>query len=173
MTYETALLIIPPPPVQAFCYPWREQHDQESFIRVPAHITLLYPFVPPEIVDEAVTQLEQICADTLPFEVVLSKYGQFEGALFLEPENPNLILNLFHKIAEAFPEYSISEDKHGGEFHPHLTLAQSDDPGALEKINLPPEPHFAFTVNKIHLYLGSPDDDIPYVPRAVIPFRDA
>ena len=173
MTYETALLIIPPPPVQAFCYPWREQYDQESFTRVPAHLTLLYPFVPPEIVDEAVTQLEQICADTLPFEVVLSKYGQFEGVLFLEPENPDPILNLFHKLAEAFPEYSISEDKHGGELHPHLTLAQSDDPGVLEKISLPPEPHFSFTVNKIHLYLGSPDGDIPYVPRAVIPLGGA
>lgn len=173
MTYETALLIIPPPPVQAFCYPWREQYDQESFARVPAHITLLYPFVPPEIVDQAVTQLEQFCADTLPFEVVLSKYGQFEGVLFLEPKDPEPIMNLFNKLAKAFPEYSISDGKHGGELHPHLTLAQSDNPGVLEKISLPPEPHFSFTVNKIHLYLGSPDDDIPYVPRAVIPLGDA
>ena len=173
MTYETALLIIPPPPVQAFCYPWREQYDQESFGRVPAHITLLYPFVPPEIVDEAVTQLEQICADTLAFEIVLSKYDKFEGALILEPENPEPITNLFNKLAKAFPEYAVHEGKQGGGLHPHLTLAQSDDPGVLEKINLPPEPQFSFTVSKIHLYLGSPDDDIPYVPRAVAPMGDA
>lgn len=173
MTYETALLIIPPPPVQAFCYPWREEYDQESFARVPAHITLLYPFVPPEIVDEAVTQLEKICADILPFEVVLSKYSQFEGVLFLEPENPEPITNLYDKLSEAFPEYAMYEGKHGGDLHPHLTLAKSDDPGILKKINLPPEPHFSFTVNKIHLYLGSPDDDIPYVPRAVIPLGNA
>ena len=171
MTYETALLIIPPPPVQAFCYPWREQYDQESFVRVPAHITLLYPFVPPEIVDETVAQLTQLGADTLPFEVVLSKYGQFEGILFLEPENPEPIQNLFHELADTFPEYA---DYDGiKELHPHLTLAQSNDPGEIEKLDLPPEPHFSFTVNKIHLYLGSPDDDIPYVPRAVIPLGDA
>ena len=169
MTYETALLIIPPPPVQAFCYPWREQYDQESFVKVPAHITLLYPFVPPEIVNEAVTQLTPICADTLPFEVALSKYGRFEDALFLEPENPEPIMDLFHKLAEAFPGYTANEGKHCGELHPHLTLAQSGDPGELEKIKLPPKPNFSFTVNKIHLYLGSPDDDIPYVPRAVVP----
>ncbi len=170
MTYETALLIIPPPPVQAFCYPWREQYDQESFVRVPAHITLLYPFVPPETVNEAVARLEKVCADTLPFEVILSKYGQFESALFLEPDNPEPIINLFHKLAEAFPEFTVHES---GEIHPYLTLAQSDNPEEIEKIKLPPEPHFSFTLNKIHLYLGSPDDDIPYVPRAVIPLGDA
>jgi len=168
MTYETALLIMPPPPVQAFCYPWREQYDQESFGRVPAHITLLYPFVPPEFVDKAVAQLEQICADISPFEVVLGTYGKFEDALFLEPLNPEPFMNLIQKLAESFPEYPPNDGKHGEDLQPHLTLAQSDDPEEIEKLELPPEPHFSFRVNKIHLYLGSPDDDIPYVPRAVI-----
>ncbi len=168
MINETTLLIIPPPPVQSFCYPLREQYDLESFAKVPAHVTLLYPFVPPESVDEAVTRLEHICADTHPFEVVLSKYGRLEGALFLEPENPEPFRNLFHELAAAFPEYAPSAGKPGAEFYPHLTIAQLDDPEELEKIDLPPEPHFSFTVKKIHLYLGSPDDDIPYVPRAVL-----
>ena len=173
MTYETALLIIPPPPVQAFSYPWREEHDQESFIKVPAHITLFYPFVPPDKVDDSVAQLEKLGGDTTPFDVLLDKYGQFEGVLFLEPADPDPIKNLYQRVVESFPEYAHSEINSGIAFHPHLTLARSDNPEGFTKLELPLEPHFSFTVNKIHLYLGSPDDDIPYVPRAVIPLGAA
>ena len=173
MTYETALLIIPPPPVQAFSYSWREEHDQESFVKVPAHITLLYPFVPPEGVDDSVAQLEKLVSDIPPFEITLNKYGQFEGDLYLEPADPDPIKNLYQKIAEAFPGYADIEDKNGTGYHPYLALARSDDPEGIAKLKLPPEPLFSFTVNKIHLYLGSPDDDIPYVPRAVIPLGAA
>lgn len=173
MTYETALLIIPPPPVQAFSYPWREEHDQESFVKVPAHITLFYPFVPPENVDDSVAQLEKLGENSTPFDVLLDKYGQFEGVLFLEPADPDPIKNLYHSVAEAFPEYAHFEINGGTAFHPHLTLARSDSPKGIAQLELPPEPQFSFTVKKIHLYLGSPDDEIPYVPRAVIPLGAA
>ena len=167
--FETALLIIPPPPIQAFCYPLREEFDKESFGRVPAHITLLYPFVPPDAVDDAEEKLQVLCADIAPFDVSLKSYGRFETTIFLEPADPTPIVDLYKRLTEAFPDFPIYDGEHGQDLTPHLTLARGDDPTMLAGIELPSDPDFTFNVSKIHIYLGSPEDDIPYVPRSVIP----
>ena len=170
MQLETALLIVPPKPVQVFSFPIRERHDLESFkSNVPAHITLLYPFVPPEQVEDAIEELNRLCAGVTPFEVKLDHYGRFKGAIFLEPSDLEPIMQLHRRLSQAFPEYPVYEGEHGAELHPHLTLARFDDPAGADNIELPPAPSFSFTVDKIHLYLGSIEHDTPFIPRAVIP----
>ena len=174
MALETALLIVPPKTVQVFSFPLREHYDTEAFDNsVPAHITLLYPFVPPDQIENTVDKLKNICADVPAYEVTLDRYGRFEGTVFLEPSNPEPILQLFRRLAGAFPEYPVYGGEHGPELHPHLTLAQVDTEAEAEKIELPPVPHFTFTVDKLHLYLGSTEDDTPFIPRAVIPLGGA
>ena len=174
MALETALLIVPPKPVQVFSFPLRERYDTEAFDNsVPAHITLLYPFVPPDQIEATVGKLKDVCADFPPFEVTLDRYGNFEGTLFLEPSNPEPILKLFHRLSVSFPEYPVYGGEHGPELHPHLTLAQVASADEARKIELPPVPHFTFTVDKLHLYLGSTEDDTPFIPRAVIPLGGA
>jgi 2'-5' RNA ligase len=169
MELETALIIVPPRPVQSFAYPIRETHDAESFNRVPAHITLIYPFVPPDEVEEAEKALTKTCKKFPAFELTLDRYGQFETALFLEPSQPQKVLDLFELISAAFPDYPPYEGKKGEGLHPHLTLAQFKKPTQAEKIKLPPEPKFTFEVKQVHIYLGPTDDDTPFIPRSVIP----
>lgn len=170
---ETALLILPPKEVQVFSYPLLEAHDsQAAGSLLPAHITLLYPFVPPDMIDETVPRLRRLLADCPPFELTLDKYGRFEGTIFLEPSDPIPVLQLYEYLAREFPEFPIYGGEHGPDLHPHLTLARSDDPAELSSIELPPTPNFTFWVDKLHLYLGSSDEDIPFVPRAVIPLGD-
>lgn len=169
MELESALVIVPPRQIQSFAYPIREIHDAESFNRVPAHITLLYPFVPPDQVEESEKLLTKICKKIPGFELTLDRYGRFKNSLFLEPSEPEKILELFTRISEAFPDYPAYESEPGKGFHPHLTLASFDKPAQADKIQLPPEPHFTFEVKQIHIYLGAPDDDTPFIPRAVIP----
>lgn len=169
MQLETALLIVPPKQVQVFSFPIRERYDVESFkSNVPAHITLLYPFVPPEQVETAIEELNRLCAGISPIEVTLNHYGTFKGAIFLEPSNPEPIVQLNHRLSQAFPEYPVYGGEYGAELHPHLTLARFDDPEEADNIELPPVPSFSFTVDNIHLYLGSIEDDTPFIPRAVI-----
>ena len=172
MNYETVLMIVPPAEVQAFCYPLREEYDQEAFEKLPAHITLIYPFVPPEEVDEAIEKLEAVCRSIRAFSVRLNKYGKFKSVVFLEPSDSQPITDLYNQLFTAFPDYPAYSGEFGEDLHPHLTLAQFEDPGQVDKIDLPPEPDFTFTVNKIHLYLGSKEDDAPYVPRAVINLKE-
>ncbi len=167
---ETALLILPPREVQVFSYPLREAYDAElAGSQLPAHITLLYPFVAPNEIEATIPRLEKLLADCPPFDLTLDQYGRFEGTIFLEPSDPEPVLELYEYLAREFPEFPIYGGEHGPELHPHLTLARSEDPGVLAEIELPPVPTFTFTVDKIHLYLGSADSDIPFVPRGVIP----
>jgi 2'-5' RNA ligase len=168
---ESALLIIPPPPVQSFAYPLREEYDTLSFNQVPAHITLLYPFAGAEALEQAIPRLQKICKDIAPFTVALTRYGRFDDAIFLEPADPEAILNVYRVVSQEFPEYPLYGGEHGAELHPHLTLARFDDPALAEAIEMPPEPSFEFTVEKLHIYLGSPLEDISFIPREVIPLQ--
>lgn len=174
MTLETALLIVPPKEVQVFSFPIREAYDADALDQnLPAHITLLYPFVPPEEVESAAEKLRTILAEVAPFEVTLDRYGQFDDALFLEPADPEPILALHARLAGAFPDFPAYEGEHGAALHPHLTLARFDDPSQAEAIQLPTAPSFTFLVDKLHIYLGSIEGEEPFIPRAVIPLGSA
>jgi 2'-5' RNA ligase len=158
---ESALLIIPPKPVQAFSYALREEYDPESFAKVPAHFTIFYPFVAAEQSDEAAEVLKPICAKHPAFDVTLEKYGQFEDVVFLEPSDPEPIIALYKSLAEAYPDHARDD------FHPHLTLGRAKD---SSQIPLPDPPSFTFPVDSIRIYVGSPDDHVaPYIPRLTIP----
>jgi 2'-5' RNA ligase len=170
MELETALLIVPPREVQVFSFPIRELYDNEAFNKnVPAHITLLYPFVPPEIVEETIEALNTVCGTFPPFELTLDRYGSFDDAIFLEPSDPAPVIRLHKHLTAAFPGYPVYSGEHGPDLHPHLTLARFEKPEQADAVSLPAEPRFSFTVDKIHLYLGSTAGDIAFIPRAVIP----
>lgn len=158
---ESALLIIPPKPVQAFAYSLREEYDPESFAKVPAHFTIFYPFVSADQSDEAAEVLGPICAAHPPFDVILEQYGQFEDVVFLEPSDPEPLIVLYKALADAYPDFSRDD------YHPHLTLGRAKDPS---KIPLPDPPSFTFQVDSIRIYVGSPEDQTaPYIPRVTIP----
>jgi 2'-5' RNA ligase len=121
------------------------------------------------MVEEAAKKLKDVCKEYPSFEVTLDRYGSFRGAIFLEPSDPEPVLKLYRHLATSFPEYPIYGGEHGAELHPHLTLARFEDPDQANDVVLPPAPEFTFTVDKIHLYLGSTTGDIAFIPRAVIP----
>lgn len=161
MELESALLIIPPQPVQAFSYALREEYDPDSFARVPAHFTIFYPFVEAEQSDEAAEVLGPICSKHAPFDVILERYGLFEDAVFLEPSDPAPLTALYKSLSEAYPDYTRRD------YHPHLTLGRAKDPS---QIPVPDPPSFTFLVDSIRIYVGSPEDQVAaYIPRLTIP----
>jgi 2'-5' RNA ligase len=167
MQLESSLLIIPPKSVQAFAYPLREEHDPRSFDRVPAHITLFYPFVPPETAEQAAGAIAKLCAMHPPFELTLNQYAHAEDAVYLEPQDPDPLVDLYRTLAQAYPQYVRRKDGAEVPFRPHLTLARLSSP--KQQIELPPVPSFTFTVEKLHIYVGSREEETPYIPRATIP----
>jgi 2'-5' RNA ligase len=80
-------LLIPAPEAETLVGSWRAVHDPSARRGVPAHITLVVPWVPPEqIKQEHLDELSELLADQEPFEYTLEKVCWFgERVLWLRP----------------------------------------------------------------------------------------
>lgn len=168
---ETALMIIPGYEVQAFAAPLRAQYMPTTSLCFPAHITLLYPFMSPSDLDQSHDDLVSLFQDFAPFEVILDRYRRFATAWALEPRDPNPIVELQRRLSRAFPAYLPYGGEHGPELVPHLTVAYFEEAHQGDQVELPPQPEFHFVVDRIHLYYGSTDENIPSIPLAVYPLE--
>ena len=104
---------------------WREEscHDKPS-AGVPAHITLLFPFIPAEELDDkVVASLAEAVADFPAFAFDLRSAARFPNLLYLAPEPAAPFLQLTEAIFRRFPAYPPYEAAHV-ELVPHLTVAQ-------------------------------------------------
>jgi 2'-5' RNA ligase len=80
-------LLIPAPEAEALVGSWRAVHDPSAGRGVPAHVTLVVPWVPPEqIKQEHLDELTELLADQEPFEYSLETVCWFgERVLWLSP----------------------------------------------------------------------------------------
>jgi 2'-5' RNA ligase len=120
---ESALVIVVPE-AEPLVSEWRSQYDWSAQRGVPAHITLLYPFVPAEKVDdELLGQLRQLfgAEPAIPFE--LARLARFPEVAWLAPEPSEPFTALIDLIAARFPAYPPYEGIHD-EVIPHLTVAE-------------------------------------------------
>lgn len=105
---------------------WRARHDWSAQHGVPAHITLLFPFVPVEYVDEAfLAELSRLFADEAAFPFALPRVARFPEVAWLAPEPDEPFRALTALIYERYPDYPPYEGIHD-EVIPHLTVAEGD-----------------------------------------------
>jgi 2'-5' RNA ligase len=139
---STALLAVVPeaePALHAF----RERYDASAAAGVPAHVTILVPFLDESRVDDAVHDaLAGIIGGFGAFDVAFGGFGRFPDVLYLRPEPEEPFRALTAAIALRFPE----TPPYGGVFAdviPHLTVAHGqpaellDDVAALLAPDLP------------------------------------
>jgi 2'-5' RNA ligase len=92
--------------------------------RIPLHVTILYPFVPPwELSTDVVNAIESVLRGRTEFSYQLTRLGSFPTALYLvvEPQEP--FLDLIAAFERAWPQYP----RYGGQFAttiPHVTIAE-------------------------------------------------
>lgn len=136
-THKTALVVIPPKalwePIQAI----RERHDAR-FARWMPHLTLLYPFAPPERWERLFPRLIQAGADLGPFPLSLTsirhfKHGDGSFTLWLAPEAPGDLQRLQQRLLRAAPGYDDTRHFAGG-YTPHLSLGQVARRASLERL---------------------------------------
>jgi hypothetical protein len=125
---ESALLI-PVPAAEPLVADVRTAYDPSAALGVPAHITLLYPFVEPRaITEDTVATLHAAFVRHEPFGFSLREARWFgRETLYLAPEPAAPFLGLIEELAAGFPDHPL----YGGAFEeviPHLTVA---DPGRL------------------------------------------
>ena len=84
---QSAVPLIPAPEAETLVGDWRAVHDPSARRGVPAHVTLVVPWVPPEqIKQEHLDELAELLADQEPFEYTLEKVCWFgERVLWLGP----------------------------------------------------------------------------------------
>ena len=107
--------------------PWvkdlRERYDPTAAVGVPAHITVLFPFISPDLItDSDLARAAETFQRFRPFEFRLEQVGRFPESLYLVPEPGEPFIALTEVIAREFPEYP----PYGGKFTeivPHLTVA--------------------------------------------------
>ena len=107
--------------------PWvknlRERYDPTAAVGVPAHITVLFPFVPPDLLtDSNLARATKTFQRFQPFEFRLEQIDRFPESLYLVPEPDEPFISLTEAIVREFPEYP----PYGGKFTeiiPHLTVA--------------------------------------------------
>jgi 2'-5' RNA ligase len=124
---ETAL-ICRVPEVERYVARYRDRYDPSARRNVPAHVTVLYPFMPPDEVDAAVlARLRDIAGSVPCFSYRLARTKRFPVALYLDPEPGDAYAALMDAVFRAFPDYPPFEGKFA-EVVPHVTVAHGDEP---------------------------------------------
>jgi 2'-5' RNA ligase len=155
---ETAVLALVPDAEPAVGE-HRRRLDPTTAAGVPAHVTVLYPFVPPgQVTTATVAALGTAVAGTGSFPCTFAGTGWFgEDYLWLAPTPPDPFAELTARVWRAFPEQA----PYGGEHdpHPHLTVGYRSHAGldALRRAEaaLRPSLPISTRIDAVHLLAGA------------------
>lgn len=122
-TSGESALVIPVPGADRAVGEWRDEHDPSARAGMPAHITLLYPFVPADRLTRTDTDaLRLLFAEHAKVDFQLQAFGRFPGVLYLAPDRARPFVELTERIVACWPDCP----PFGGAFAeiiPHLTVA--------------------------------------------------
>lgn len=120
-------VLIPVPQADSVVGRWRYEYDPVAAAGVPAHVTLVVPWLPPaEITAADLTELEEELVDFHAFDFSLARVDWFgRRVLWVAPEPAEPFLKLTHRLAARFntPPWDDEFD----EVVPHLTVAHASD----------------------------------------------
>lgn len=114
------------PEAESCVGPLRERFDASARLGVPAHVTVLVPFMSPERITDAVTsEVRRALSAVRSFSFALSEVRRFPATAYLAPEPAEPFIALTESLVRSFPEYPPFR----GEFEtivPHLTVANGN-----------------------------------------------
>ncbi len=98
-------------------------HDSSAALGVPAHITILFPFAPPESVDEDALAVLVASHPAFAFELASVEHWG-EDVTYLAPVPATPFSALTRAVAACWPDYPPYEGVHD-EVIPHLTVGEA------------------------------------------------
>ena len=101
---------------------------------MPAHVTLIYPFLADvQLGGDVIAALREVLATFSPFDVRFEAFARFDAdppVLYLEPDPAQPFLDLTAAIAARFPDHPPFGGIHD-RITPHLTVAETADASAM------------------------------------------
>jgi 2'-5' RNA ligase len=127
-------LIVKIPEAEPFVRAWRERFDPSARAGVPAHVTVLFPFLDESRIDARVcSALADVLGSHHAFDLRFERCGRFPGVLYLVPEPDAQLRRLTEVSVDRWPD----APPYGGRFTevvPHLTLADGHEDAVLDEI---------------------------------------
>jgi 2'-5' RNA ligase len=124
---ETAL-ITRVPEAERYIARYRDRYDPSARRNVPAHVTILYPFMAPASVNSDVLERLRRVAGAVPrFSYRMARTERFPVALYLAPDPEAPFSALIAGVVREFPDYPPFEGKFDT-IVPHVTVAHGDEP---------------------------------------------
>lgn len=150
---ESAVVVVVPE-VEGVVGPVRARLDPVAALGVPAHVTVLFPFLPPEQIDAGVLAgLAEAVAETPAFEATFPGTAWFgDEVLWLSPEPADPFRALTYAVWQRFPQCP----PYGGEHPtvtPHLTVGHQAPRPVLEEAERGLLPHLPLRVPVTHVSL--------------------
>jgi hypothetical protein len=134
MANSESALVIPVPEAETLVEPFRTRFDPSAALGVPAHITLLYPFVEPRQIDHHTLGVIAACFEKFaPIDFTLGAIRRFPAeTVYLEPNPGEPFRALTQAIWKQFPD----RPPYGGiwaDIVPHLSLGRFEDEAKLNE----------------------------------------
>lgn len=120
---QTAV-IAPVPGVEHVVADWRERYDPSAILGVPAHVTIVFPFVPLDHLDvHDLTDLRSIAARQTKFTAAFTRCARFPEVLYLAPHDDTPFRDLTAEVVRRWPDAPPYGGRFGSdEVVPHLTV---------------------------------------------------
>ncbi|MBV9653196.1 MAG: 2'-5' RNA ligase family protein [Acetobacteraceae bacterium] len=127
-------LVVLVPEAEALVGRFRAAHDPTAAAGMPAHITVLYPFLSPAQIDDAVLDEARACfRDFEPFSFELARISRFPGVVYLAPEPAAALKALTLQAWDRFPECPPYAGRYP-DIVPHLSVASASDERLLDGV---------------------------------------
>jgi len=117
---DTALVVLVPEADPAIGK-WRALFDSSAHEHMPAHVTVLYPFTPVGLIDDAeIAAMREFFARQRHGELIFNAIESWPGVLWLDPQSQEC-LELLDRTHRRWPEH-LPYGRTDIEPVPHLTI---------------------------------------------------
>jgi 2'-5' RNA ligase len=165
-------LIVPIPEAEPVVAVHRDRLDRAAAWGVPAHVTVLYPFLVPADIDEhTIAVLRRLAAAVPAFFLKLTGIGWFDDrVVWLAPDPAEPFRALTAAVATHFP----ATQPYGGAFTdilPHLTMGHDHPATDLQAAAADVQAHLPIhaRVTAVRLITGRPEPGGCWTPLADLP----
>lgn len=124
-------VVLPVPELEPVVSDWRRRYDVTAAGGVPAHVTVLFPFLPvDELTPPVLARLGRVFARTPAPRVTFHRTARFPDVLYLAPDPEEGVRQMTAALTALWPQLQPYGGVHR-DVVPHLTVAHHVDEEAL------------------------------------------